>query len=181
MSFVDALSYLNNHHDLVTAGTAILAVFISLLSIILAVCNMRMQRTHNRKSILPIAYLSLGDYEQHVFVRLDSQGAGPMIIDELSILNAETRERLGSFLIELMPKGIAWETFFRDIRGRALRPDQEISLISLKGSPDDPCFIAGRDEVRRALSKLIVRIDFHSVYEQRFTYERALDWFARKK
>jgi hypothetical protein len=123
----------------------------------------------------------MGDYEGHVFVRLNSEGAGPMIIDNVSVRDIETKEEVGSSLIELMPSGITWETFVRDIRGRALRPDKDILLISLVGDPDDPKFIISRDEVRRALSRLSVRVEFHSVYDEKSAAERALDWFGREK
>ena len=68
------ISILSANDKLVTSWTAILAVFISLISIIITVVNVAMQRAHNRKSVLPIGSLSLGDYENQIFVRLRNDG-----------------------------------------------------------------------------------------------------------
>jgi hypothetical protein len=173
--------FFTENEKLVAGLAAIVAIFVSSISLFVAVRAMALQRAHNRKSTLPIAFISMGDYEEQVFVRLNSEGAGPMIIDRVSVRDIETKEEVGSSLIELMPPRITWETFVRDIRGRALRPDKDILLISLVGDPDDPQFVASRDEVRRALSRLSVRVEFHSVYEEKSATERALDWFGREK
>jgi hypothetical protein len=67
---------LSQHRDLVTTWTAIAAIFMSLISIAVTLITMRMQRVHYRKSLLPIGNLSLGDYENKIFVLFRNDGVG---------------------------------------------------------------------------------------------------------
>jgi hypothetical protein len=81
----DFISFLTANHDLVAAITAVAALFVSSVSIILAIFNMTTQRTHNRKSLMPIAHVRLGDYENRLFVQLHNDGIGPMLIDHMVV------------------------------------------------------------------------------------------------
>ena len=56
----DVIKFLSEHEKLVTAWTAIAALFVSAISIVIAVANLFMQRAHNRKSVLPIALQARG-------------------------------------------------------------------------------------------------------------------------
>jgi hypothetical protein len=177
----EVISLLSANDKLVTSWTAILAVFISLVSIIITVVNVAMQRAHNRKSVLPIGTLSLGDYENQIFVRLRNDGVGPMIIDNISVHQIENEKEIGSTLIDLMPKGVVWRTFVRDISGRAFAASKDIDLILFEGDSDDARFIDGRQRIREALSNLRVKVHYHSIYGEKLVAERALDWFGRVK
>ena len=89
----DVILFLSEHDKLVTSWTAILAVFISLVSVFIALINFAMQRADNRKALLPIGNLSLGDYENHIFVRLRNDGVGPMIVDHIVVKRIANRSR----------------------------------------------------------------------------------------
>ncbi len=60
------------------------ALFVATISIILTVVTIKMQRTRNRKSVLPIGHITVGDYENQIFVWLRNDGVGPMIIEKES-------------------------------------------------------------------------------------------------
>lgn len=169
--------WVGQNKDLVTGCTAILAIVASTLSILIAVVNMRWQRIHWRKTLLPIGSLSLGDYQNMIFVRLRNDGAGPMIVDSIAVLR--NGEQVGSALIELMPDGLEWTTFVKDISGRAFASGKEIDLISIADDLNDTNFVDARDRVRRALADLSLRVNYHSVYGDGQYYQRSLDWFGR--
>lgn len=137
------LEYLEKHHDLVTAATALAALVVSLMSIVLTVWNMIAQRSHNRKSVLPIGQLTEGDYEDRIFVGVRNSGIGPMLIDKILVkkqgANAETRLAIIDFMPPL-PDGILWSTFMTDMSGSAVPADKERTLISLEGDPRDEKF-----------------------------------------
>jgi hypothetical protein len=175
------VAFFVDNDKLVTGAAAVAAICISLVSVFFAIQALALQRIHNRKSLLPIGYFSIGDYEERIFVRLHNDGVGPLIIDKISVSSIETKEEIGAAVIDLMPDGIIWETFVKDIRSRALRPGKEISLISLLGDANDPNFKLCRDQVRIALGKILVKVEFHSVYDEKFSSERSLVWFARHK
>ena len=178
----DIIQFLSDNEKLVTGWTAILAVFMSLVSIIVTVVNMIIQRRHNRKTLQPIGSITLGDYENRIRVRLRNDGVGPMIIENTEVYEIESGLKLGSFLIELMPvlvDGITWSDFVRDMSGRAFAANRHIDLVLLEGDSEDERFAQSRQNVRAALANLRIRVSYRSVYGEKFSAERSLDWFGR--
>jgi hypothetical protein len=179
----DFIAYLSANHDLVVAGTAISALFVSLISIVLAVCSMKMQRTHNRKSVLPIGHISVGDYENLIFVRLENKGVGPLLIKKLSVAKQGDDRQQSGALIDFMPDlpdGICWSTFVVNLPGHVISPGKEISLVLLEGDPDDAKFNDARRLTRNALSVLNIKLEYVDVYEKKMpVVARDLSWFAR--
>lgn len=100
-----------------------------------------------------------------------------MIVDEVAVFRGE--EKVASALIDLMPPGLSWTTFVRDISGRAFTSGKEIDLISLEGDENDSEFVETRRRVREALSSLSARVYYQSVYGDRRYVQRSLDWFGR--
>jgi hypothetical protein len=168
--------------DLITSWTAILAVIASAVSLVIASISMKMQRAHYRKTVLPLGSLSLGDYENHIFVRLRNDGVGPMILEEISVHSLVDDQRVGSALIDLMPEipeGLRWASFVKDISGRVFAPGKDIDLLSIKGNENDLEFVDARRRIREALLKLSVKVNYRSIYGDTSFTQRSLDWFGR--
>jgi hypothetical protein len=176
----NSLLDLSMHPEIVTAWAAVAAISISLVSIILTVVTIAMQRAHNRKSVLPIGRITVGDYENRISVKLGNDGVGPMIIQDVVVTE---KGRTGSALIDFMPTvpdSHTWTTFVRDISDRAIPPQKEITLILLEGDPDDKGFIRVRQAVRKALSALVIAVEYRSIYDEQMpTTRRSLEWFGR--
>ncbi|WP_339035251.1 hypothetical protein WHZ78_26515 [Bradyrhizobium symbiodeficiens] len=173
----DFIKWVDLNKDTVTGLTAILAIVASTVSIFIAILNMRWQRIHYRKTLMPIGSISIGDYEDKIFVRLRNDGAGPMIVDEIEVLRHG--ERVGTALIDLMPGGLTWTTFVKNISGRAFASGKEIDLIAISGDTEDPEFLETRRGVREALSGLSIRANYRSAYGDKQHCQRSLDWFGR--
>lgn len=177
------LEFLASNDKLVTAWTAIAALFVSFLSIVLTCVNLRMQRTHNRKSVCPIGQITVGDYENSIFVRLRNDGVGPLIIEKVAVFRDDREEDSEIAIIEFMPElpdGYQWETFLRDIRGRAISANEQLTLIALKGEPSDSAFVRAREIAREALATLTVKVFCKNIYDEQMPLtERKLNWFAR--
>lgn len=173
----DIAVWVGQNKDTVTGLTAILAIVASTISILVAILNMRWQRIHYRKTLMPIGSISMGDYEDNLFVRLRNDGAGPMIMDEIEIFRQD--EKVGSALIDLMPRGLIWTTFVKNISGRAFASGKEIDLISISGNSEDSEFLDSRRSVREALSGLSIKAKYHSIYGDKEHCRRSLDWFGR--
>lgn len=176
------LDFLVLHDKLATALTAIAALFISTVSILLTVINLWMQRTHNRKSVHPIGHISVGDYENEIFVRLRNDGVGPLIVDTVSVSSNEIAYSKDS-LIEFMPMlpgNYPWATFVRDLKGRAISAGDQITLLKLNGDPGAKDFESSKTIVRKILSNLIVQIQSRDIYGKNLpVITRPLTWFAR--
>jgi hypothetical protein len=155
---------------LVTAWTGIAALFVSLLSIVLTCLSLWIQRTHNRKSVLPIGHITVGDYEDDIFVRLCNDRVGPLIIEEIIVCIDDNEASSKNSIIEFMPdlpSGYIWTTFVRETKGRALSAQDRLTLIELKGEPSNPDFTAAREIVRRRLSRLSVTVIYLNAYNDR--------------
>jgi hypothetical protein len=179
----DLFGFLSTHDKLVTASTAIAALVISFLSILLAVLSTVMQIRHNRKSVLPIAHISVGDYENHLFVRLWNHGIGPMIVERIQIIETKTGQQISDATIDAMPKlpvDYPWAIFVGDISGRAISAQYSIILIQLDGDQNDDGFKKIRTQVRKALAPLSVKVEYRNIYNKKMpSTRRNLDWFAR--
>jgi len=166
-----------------TYDVAIAALFVSLLSIFLTSLNLWMQRTHNRKTVLPIGHITVGDYEDDIFVRLRNDGVGPLIVDELSVFKTDDKANSKNAIIDFMPDlpgDLLWTTFVRDIKGRALLPQGHISLIEFKRQPPNKDFESMKEIVRRELSTLCVAVMCRNIYDDKMPLiVRRLDWFGR--
>jgi hypothetical protein len=178
----DLIAFLTAKHDLVAAVTAVAALVVSSISIILAIFNMTTQRTHNRKSLMPIAHVRLGDYENRLFVELHNDGIGPMLIDNIAVSKSRGwSKKHTSFmgLVPALPPGILWSTFVTDLSGRALSAGKDIVILLLEGDPSDQNFLAARQSVRQALADLQIVIKYHDIYGHKMPpTKRNLDWFA---
>lgn len=178
----ELMAFLAANHDVVTAITAVAVLFVSAVSIILAIFNMTTQRTHNRKSLMPIAHVRLGDYENRIFVRLHNDGVGPMLIDRAVVTRIGTKKPRQASLMEFMPElppGVFWTTFVTDLSGWALSADKDIVLVLLEGDPGDPAFVAARQMVREALSTLRIAIIYRDIYGTKMPpVTRDMEWFA---
>jgi hypothetical protein len=177
----EIVSFLSANDKLVTAWTAIAALFVSVVSIIIAIVNMTMQRAHNKKSVLPIGHISLGDYENQISVRVRNDGVGPMIIERVMVTGEG--ERTASAVMDFMPElpsGYLWRSFVGDISGRAIPAEGNIILISLEGDQDDKGFIAARRMTREALSRLSIKVNYRNIYGETMPpASRSLSWFGR--
>jgi len=178
----DLFTYLTANHDLVAAVTAVAAPVVSTISIILAIFNMTTQRTHNRKSLMPIAHVRLGDYENRLFVELHNDGIGPMLIDTIAVSKSRGwSKKHASFLglVPALPPGILWSTFVTDLSGRALSAGKDIVILLLEDDPSNQNFLAARQSVRQALSDLQIVVKYRDIYGRKMPpTKRHLDWFA---
>lgn len=181
--FDAAVTYLDKRHDVVTAGTAVAALFVSLLSLLLTTFSMTTQRFHNRVSLMPIGFIMVGDYEDNIFVRLYNYGVGPMLITKLTVNRTNTSEEARSTLIDYvsdLPNGLYWSNFVEHVDGRVVAKDGHITLIHLEGSSANKKFASARDTLRRELSSLTVTVAYKNIYGQKMKpANRSLDWFGR--
>src|ERR1700683_261875 len=163
----DFISFLTANHDLVAAITAVAALLVSTVSIILAIFNMTTQRTHNRKSLMPIAHVRLGDYENRLFVELHNDGIGPMLIDNIAVSKSRGwSKKQASFmgLVPALPTGILWTNFVTDLSGRALPAGEDFTSMLGEGDSSDQKFLAARQIVRQALSDLQIVVKYSDIY-----------------
>jgi len=166
-----------------SAVAAIGSVAVAIIALIFSIGSSAAQRKHNRLSVRPLASVLLGDYEKQVYVKLTNNGTGPMIIKSIRIINAPNPSRP---LIDAMPKlqpGVDWTMFLpRAVVNRSIRPGGVIVLLLLASKCSDSKFILSRDQVRQALGRLEVHVEYTDIYGSTLPiYTRNLDLFHRAK
>jgi hypothetical protein len=148
-----------------SAIVAMFAVFVSLLSIILTVTSLYIQRKHDFLSVRPIGYISQANYEDRIAVTLHNYGVGPLIITKL-VVSDKTQSK--NTLIDWMPPDIIWSTFVNELddKGRPITPDRKIILVELKGDLNDAHFALARDRSRKCLDSLTVELHYTDIYNR---------------
>ncbi len=151
--------------------------------LLLAVYTAYLQRKHNFKSLMPIAQIRFYDYQDCVAIRIVNAGLGPMTIEDFNVRNGNA---IKHNLIDWMPphpQSITWETYYEDLKGVTILPNEEAKVLVLKH--DDLAnveFVQFRDKIRASLSMLEAEVVYRDVYGRSMPKcTRSLNWFGRDK
>jgi hypothetical protein len=122
----------------------------------------------------------MGDYEDDLFVCVRNTGVGPLIVENFVASDGDSEWDAIISLIPKPPKEISWSTFTQDIDGWCIPPSKQAVLVKLEGDPNDERFASFRDDVRRTLSRLAMKLTYKDIYGRRMPInQRDLSWFAR--
>lgn len=167
--------------DLASTLTAMIAVFISFVSILIAAISLWMQRNHNFKSVKPIAIIDFSDYEDLISVKIRNSGTGPLIISRFIAKNKSGQSAPN--IINLMPdlsEGFYWDTYFENIENFSIIPSKSMNLIEFSGDMKNPAFCDQRDTIRMSLSEIELSLEYKDIYGRRMPENRKeMKWFAR--
>ncbi len=165
---------------LASAAAAILALFVSCISVWISISSARTQRRHNELSVRPLAEVTVADYENSLRVKLRNNGSGPMIVLTVTVSDGSNAH---SSLIEWMPAlplGRPWNTFTHALHHRTLQAGAEIILLELTEHKGEKNFSVCRDRVRAALAPLTVNVEYTDIYDTRMRpCQKPLSWFGR--
>lgn len=157
------------------------ALFLSFISTMGAIYSVAGDRNHNRLSVKPMPDVILGDYEDVIEVILKNEGLGPLKILDFEVSNGKTTK---DSVIDFMPdppQVITWKDFSKNLKDRVLAPGEKKNLLILE--QEDKylrSYNPFKEEVRKALSVLTIKITYTGVYEETFKpYIRDLNWFVR--
>jgi hypothetical protein len=157
---------------------ATLAFFVSVVSILIGVFSLWIQRKHNRLSVRPIGIIARSDYENRLAIRVKNAGIGPMIVK--SIENSNNKGTKKKYPLDWMPSDIMWAGFRRDLKNQTIMAGDSTVLLEYKIDPQDEDSARQRDEIRSVLKNLTIRIVYTDVYgKEQPELVRSLDWFGR--
>lgn len=165
---------------LASAAVAILALFVSVISMWISVWSARTQRQHNKLSVRPLAEITVADYEDSLRVKLWNNGTGPMIILGVSVSDGKnSKDSLIDWMPDL-PRGRPWSTFTHSLHNRTLQAGAEITLLELTEYENERNFSKSRDLIRKALASLEVNVKYTDIYGSVICpYKKPLSWFGR--
>ena len=165
---------------LASAAAAFLALFVSCVSVWIAVSSARSQRRHNELSVRPLAEVTVADYENSLRVKLRNNGCGPMIVLALTVSDGSSAHESLIEWMPTLPQGRLWNTFTHALRRRTLQAGAEIVLLELTEHEGEAHFSVCRDQVRSALAPLTVNVEFTDIYGTVIQpCRKPLSWFGR--
>jgi len=183
------LDWLSKNHEtansIATIASAIIAaaaIILSIISIAVALFTLKNQKQHNKLSVRPLAYVMIGDYDGHIFVKIRNHGTGPLILKSVKIIGAKNPNLP---LINSMPPlepGIAWKNFVEDCTDRSVPVGGEIDLVDLTFHDNFPKaeFEKSSLKVRKALGRLEIQVNYTDIYGSALTpAQRNLKFFHR--
>ncbi|MCZ2472470.1 hypothetical protein G9H62_06445 [Aquirufa ecclesiirivi] len=169
----------------------IIALSVSIVSIVFTYIQVRIQRTHNKKTVKPIGRIRIGDYQNNIFVKVENNGVGPLIIKQI-LIKRDTLQTTKS-LIDILPndltKRITWTNFTGSYEGRTIIPGQSLELIvwtinsSYEGKSND-IIENDRNDLRKALKEISVSVTYTDIYEKEefmhdLSREEFSSWYGR--
>lgn len=165
------IKYLFDNYQIITA---ISAIVISVLSILVSLWQLNIQRKHNYLSVQPSGYITFGDYEETIHVKLYNFGSGPMIVRKATFTKGgETK----SSVIGFLPNDLPYTDFTEEVEGRTILPGNAITLVKMESEKLEE---EDKFKLRNYLSDMKGVIEYTNIYEnKKFTIERNFKWFSR--
>jgi len=174
----------------------LIALVVLIVSILFTYVQVRIQRTHNKKTVKPIGRIRIGDYQSNIFVKLENSGIGPLIVKQI-LIKTQTLQTTTSF-IDILPseltKRITWTNFTGSYEGRTILPGQSLELIvwtindsykRIENEADREAKInKDRDDLRKALMEVSVSTTYTDIYEkdefiEELGHEEFNSWYGR--
>jgi len=145
-----------------TLQIATLALLVSVVSIVIGVVSLWIQRKHNRLSVRPIGIIVLSDYENRLAIRVKNAGIGPMIVKSIETTNNQGTKK--EYPIDWMPDGITWADFRRGLENHSITAGDSSVLLEYVLDPQDKDSALQRDKIRFVLKNLALHIRYSDVY-----------------
>ncbi len=164
------MEYLRNHPE---ALVAVLALLVSCIAIWQAREALSVQREHNHKSLLPIHSVNRLTYQNKFGVELENRGAGPMIVQSVTVIDTTNPTREATSLIELMPDPLKhdmkWNDYKKGLKNVALQPGKKFDLLLFQTSEKPSLeFQDNRNDMWRAIIPLKLQLVYEDVYKNSF-------------
>jgi hypothetical protein len=161
---------------------AVCAVAVSVLSLIVSIYALYIQRVHDRKSVQPIPQIVVGDYENKLYVAIENAGTGPFIIDTFHAVHVNSHVAKTSIveLLPSLPNSYYWSTFVERLEGRAIPAQEKLVILELDEQGDPTEFAAIRQKMRDAPGFIRLTIKGKDIYGNLLpNCERLLEYFHR--
>lgn len=153
-----------------------MAFIIPLLALLATFYQLYLQRVHNEKSLKPLAQIDLMDRKKLLYVHIQNNGVGPLIVEKLTFFkNGKSYSNIEDCL-ELNPKSYQHLLISDSIQKVVLTGSYlEIFSKQFEESDTDETM----DHVRQQLAALKLRVDGRDIYNNKVTAERDLHWVIR--
>jgi hypothetical protein len=135
-----------------------------------------LQRVHNEKSLKPLPQIDFTDLNGTLFVRIQNNGVGPFIIENLIFSKGKQTYYRIQDCLELDPKSYV----FIDIditNKKIIFPGAYLEIFFKQFEQHQELDI---DLFRRQLANLTVKVEGRDIYNNKTIVEKSLKWFSRQ-
>lgn len=134
-----------------------------------------LQRVHNEKSLKPLGQIELGDTNKGIYVHIQNNGIGPLIVDNLIFMKSGNQYKSISDCLSLDPKSYL-HTFIDNILKKVIQPNSKLVVFekNIENLSNEDI-----NQVRRQLSIITVKVNYKDIYDNKFSFEKNLEWFSR--
>jgi hypothetical protein len=154
-----------------------ISFIVALFSLIFGIISLCIQRSHNKKSVLPLGFISLANYENLLRIKIINNGVGPLIIQ--NIKTYKNKEDIKNYPIEWFENdNIIWSTFRKNLEEYSIAANSESILLEYKVDLSNKQSIETRDIIRNKLKDLTITIEYNDIYNKKYKKERKLSWFS---
>lgn len=158
---------------LIEDGTSIGALALSIIALV-------SQKRMAKQNVMPYLSIDLVDLPNRIAVNIVNDGIGVAIINKVQILYKEEESTTTQLVDEverrceigssLSAKSV-WKRY-DDVR--EIGPAQKKVILELEGKDQKTC-----GELRNILKSIEIRIQYESIYAQKFTINKKLEYFGR--
>lgn len=152
-----------------------LTIIISIIALFLTLYQAHLQRVHNAKSVKPLGQIDLSDRKNHMFIYIQNNGLGPLIIDKLVFSKDGQQYSNISECLELDPKSY-WHIIISPTVNKVVLPNSHLVVFEKN---TEKLTIEDVDFIRRQLFPISLTVHCRDIYDNKFSFERNLQWFSR--
>ena len=124
--------------NMIIAIATVLAVIVSSISTIIAAISVKKHTKYNKDNVRPICSIYLTNYNNLISVRIENDGIGPAIINNIECVYAKDIKK--ETLYELLPENLKHEVFHSVITKKAknltITANEKFYLISITPKDD---------------------------------------------
>lgn len=150
-------------------------ITISILALFLTFYQAYLQRVHNAKSVKPLGQIDLSDRKNHMFIYIQNNGLGPLIIDKLIFTKDGEHYTTISECLELDPKSY-WHIIISPMVNKVVLPNSHLVVFDKN---TENLSVEDIDLIRRQLFPITLTVNCRDIYDNKFSFERNLQWFSR--
>jgi len=165
---------------------ALIALLVSIASVYFVYKALDQQKIHNQNSVKPISFIAAGNYENCLYVSIENNGTGPLIIKELTVKN---KTRTTSNVIDIIPddlsKSIVFSKYTTNLSNRAILAGTELFLLEYRIDKElinEEPYKSHRTALRNALKNITIELTYTDIYGKvELKEERKMDWFGKNE
>jgi hypothetical protein len=154
----------------------IMALALSILALLATFYQAYLQRIHNEKSVKPLIQINLTDSNGLIFVHIQNNGLGPVIVQKLVFIKDEQLYNDIKDCLALNPNSYQHVSINKSVT-KVVPPGTYLEVFSKQF--DTTNALAEMDKIRRELATIKLKVEGKDIYDNKVIVERELSWFVR--